>query len=109
ACQAFINFCEQGLADGLTINHWSEMQDYIASANMMTAAAFRGIDSCAIGGFDHDKVIQILEKYIPQLSSESFGVGLCLAFGYRAGEPTARIRWPLLDITTYLSDDNSTS
>ncbi|KDN11226.1 NAD(P)H-dependent oxidoreductase [Gilliamella sp. Imp1-1] len=109
ACQAFINFCEQGLADGLTINHWSEMQDYIACANMMTAAAFRDIDSCAIGGFDHDKVIKILEKYIPQFGGDSFGIGLCLAFGYRINEPTAHIRWPLSDLTTYLTDNSETN
>lgn len=106
ACQSFINFCKHGLADGLTLNHWSEMQIYIASANMMTAAAFKGIDSCAIGGFDSDKVIKIFENTIPQFSGQVFGVGLCLAFGYRADEPSSpHIRWPLADMTTYLSND----
>lgn len=103
ACQDFINFTKFGLANGLTVNHWSEMQDYLAAANMMTAAAYRGIDSCAIGGFEHDKVIQILEKHIPQFSGETFGVGLCLAFGYRVNEQQPHIRWSLEDVTTYLS------
>lgn len=104
ASQYFINFCEHGLASGLTINHWSEMQDYLACANMMTAAAYRSIDSCAIGGFEYDKVVKLLEKYMPQFSAKSYGIGLCLAFGYRLNEPTTKIRWPLEDITTYLSN-----
>lgn len=102
ASQYFINFYEHGLANGLTVNHWSEMQDYLACANMLTAAAYRSIDSCAIGGFEYDKIVQILEKYMPQFSAESYGIGLGLAFGYRLKEPTAKIRWPLKDLTTYL-------
>ncbi|WP_081299678.1 NAD(P)H-dependent oxidoreductase [Gilliamella sp. wkB112] len=106
ACQAFINFYQQGLAEGLSINHWSEMQGYIASANMMTAAAYRGIDSCTIGGFEHSKLIQILENNIASFSKETFGVGLCLAFGYRVNEPGSHTRWPLTDVTTYLTESN---
>lgn len=102
ASQYFINFYEHGLANGLTVNHWSEMQDYLACANMLTAAAYRSIDSCAIGGFEYDKIVQILEKYMSQFSAESYGIGLGLAFGYRLKEPTAKIRWPLKDLTTYL-------
>ncbi|KFA59476.1 hypothetical protein A9G34_04060 [Gilliamella sp. Choc4-2] len=103
-CQSIINFYEHGLASGLTINHSSEMQSYLACANMLTAAAYYGIDSCAIGGFQHDGIIKILEKYILAFSGESFGVGLCLAFGYRLNEPRAKTRWSLDEVTTYLSD-----
>ncbi len=102
ACQGFINFCENGLAQGLTINHWSEMQCYLAAANMLTASAYIGIDSCAIGGFEHDKVISILEKAIPQFSGNTFGVALGLAFGYRLNEPSSRIRWSLDEVCTFL-------
>lgn len=104
ACQSFINFSEQGLAKDLTMNHWAEMQGYIATTNMMTTAAYMGIDSCTIGGFEHDKVIQILEQTIPQFSGNTFGVGLCLALGYRLNEPADHIRWPLTDIVTFLSE-----
>lgn len=106
ACQSIINFYHQGLANGLTIDHSSEMQDYIACTNMLTAAAYREIDSCIIGGFEHDGVVQILEKYMPKFSRESFGVGLCLAFGYRVNEPNSHIRWRIADITTYLTESN---
>lgn len=106
ACQSIINFYHQGLAKGLTINHSSEMQTYIACANMLTAAAYREIDSCTIGGFQHDGVVQILEKYMPKFSRDSFGVGLCLAFGYRVNEQEPRKRWPLTAITTNLTQSN---
>ncbi|MDF7669994.1 NAD(P)H-dependent oxidoreductase [Orbaceae bacterium ESL0721] len=100
--QSLINFLEQGLADGLTIDHWSEMQGYIAAANMMTAAAYNGIDSCAIGGFQHNSLVKILEKSIPQFSGDAWGVTLCLTFGYRVKQPADHIRWPLDDLCTFL-------
>ncbi len=37
-------------------------QTYIALGNMMTANAMREIDSCAIEGFDKEKVEEILAK-----------------------------------------------
>lgn len=103
-CQSIINFYNHGLANGLTIDHACEMQDYIACANMLTAAAYREIDSCTIGGFQYDGIVQILEKYMPKFSAETFGIGLCLAFGYRINEPTEHMRWSLSEITTHLSE-----
>ncbi|MDF7668069.1 NAD(P)H-dependent oxidoreductase [Orbaceae bacterium ESL0727] len=102
ACQSFINYCTQEMDSDIAIDHWSEMQCYIASTNMMTAAAYHGIDSCAIGGFQQDRMIQILEKNIPQFSGQSFGIALCLAFGYRVNQPKEHIRWPLKKICTFL-------
>jgi Nitroreductase len=103
ASQDFLNYITHGLGEGLSTNHWSEMQGYIPAANMMTTAAYHGIDSCALGGFQYPKVLSILEKHIPSFSSEVFGVGLCLAFGYRIDEQPPHIRWSLQDVTTYLS------
>lgn len=101
ACQYFINY-SQSLTDGYDLNHWSELQGYIASANMLTAAAYLGIDSCAIGGFEHDKVIEILEQVLPQFNRNDFGITLCLAFGYRKNQQSEQIRWPLDEIATFL-------
>lgn len=103
ASQDFLNYIAYGLREGLNVDSWSEMQGYIAAANMMTAAAYHGIDSCALGGFQYDKVINILEKQIPTLSRDVFGVGLCLAFGYRIDEQPPHIRWSLEDVTTFIS------
>ena len=38
---------------------WSCRQTYIALANMMTAAALIGIDSCPIEGFDYQAINEI--------------------------------------------------
>lgn len=103
ASQDFLNYIAYGLREGLNADSWSEMQGYIAAANMMTTAAYHGIDSCALGGFQYDKVIDILEKQIPTLSRDVFGVGLCLAFGYRIDEQPPHIRWSLEDVTTFIS------
>jgi len=102
ACQYFINYCTKGLPQGVSINNWSEMQCYIPCANMMTAAAYHGIDSCAIGGFQNEKIQTELEKRLPQLSVNNFGIALCLAFGYRKNDQTEQVRWQKTDISTFL-------
>lgn len=56
---------------------WSEKQCYIAAANMMSAAAFIGVDSCPIEGFDVNKVNEILG-----LDTSIFHTALLLPFGY---------------------------
>lgn len=68
---------------------WSAKQTYIALANMMTAAALIGVDSCPIEGFNVDQVNALLaEEGI--LDPETEGVASMLALGYRAAE----LSWP---------------
>jgi len=79
---------------------WSSKQTYIAMANMMTGAAFMGIDSCPIEGFD----AQLMETFIKDdlaIDTEEFGVSVMVAFGYRKEEPRPKIRQPLEDITAW--------
>lgn len=102
ACQYFINYCTNGLPEGVSIDNWAEMQCYIPSANMMTAAAYYGIDSCAIGGFEHNKVMAILETIKPQFSINNFDVALCLPFGYRKNPQPPQIRWKKEEVITFL-------
>lgn len=65
---------------------WSKRQAYIALGNMMTAAAMINIDSCAIEGFDKEKVEKILvDKGI--LDKEHFDLTYMVVFGYRAESP----------------------
>lgn len=65
---------------------WGCKQTYIALANMMTAAAQIGIDSCPMEGFDRAKVENLLiNKGI--LDKEHFGVSCMVAFGYRKADP----------------------
>ncbi|RKS87049.1 nitroreductase [Orbus hercynius] len=102
ACQYFINYCNNGLSHGVSVDNWSEMQCYIPCANMMTAAAYRQIDSCAIGGFQADKLLAELAKASPQINEHNFGIALCLAFGYRKNPQSTQFRWSKEEITTYL-------
>ncbi|MGG5460199.1 NAD(P)H-dependent oxidoreductase [Clostridium sp. B9] len=65
---------------------WSKRQSYIAMGNMMTSAAMLGIDSCAIEGFDKEKVEGILVNK-GLLDKSKYDLTYLIAFGYRKEEP----------------------
>lgn len=69
------------------LDSWSRSQSYIACANMMTRAAELGVQSCAIEGYDNDKVIKALG-----LKEEDEEVGIVIAFGYPDEEEREKIR-----------------
>lgn len=75
---------------------WSATQCHIAAANMMTAATAAGVDSCAIGGFLPDQVMQILG-----VPAEQYQVALILTLGYCDETPPAKQRLPLADLVEY--------
>lgn len=75
---------------------WSAKQCYIAMANMMTGAAFLGIDSCPIEGFGKKDVEQVLN-----VDTSRYEVAVVVAFGYRAGEQTQQLRQPLDQVVEY--------
>lgn len=75
---------------------WSVTQCHIAAANMMTAAAAIGIDSCAIGGFRPDAVSQLLA-----LEPGRYAVALVLALGYCAEPAGEKLRLPLSELVEY--------
>ncbi len=66
---------------------WSKRQAYIALGNMMTSAAMIGIDSCAIEGFNKEKLEEILIKK-GLLNKEKFDLTYLVAFGYRKENPS---------------------
>lgn len=73
---------------------WAGKQCYIAQANMMTAAALIGIDSCPIEGFIQKDVDNVLaEEFGVDLTE--YGVAYMLAFGYRIKSPRPKTRRPL--------------
>ena len=81
---------------------WSVKQNYIAMGNMMTAAAMIGIDSCAIEGFDKEKVEEMLIKR-GILDKENFDLSYIVLFGYRQGEPKrAKARKPASEIIEWV-------
>lgn len=80
---------------------WACKQTYIAMANMLTAAAGIGIDSCPIEGFDRDKLEHVLiESGV--LDIEKFGVSVMVAFGYRKSEPRPKTRQRMDDIVEWI-------
>ena len=88
---SFIELYASHLGDVLNdddkIYQWSARQTYIAAANMMSAAANIGIDSCPIEGFEKDNVEKVLE-----LDTSKFQVAMILPFGYRINEQSKQLR-----------------
>jgi nitroreductase len=68
---------------------WASKQTYLAMANIMTGAAYIGIDSCPIEGFDVNNITKILENDF-KIDTEEFGISSMLAFGYRKNEPSRK-------------------
>lgn len=76
---------------------WTARQSYIALGNMMTAAAIRGIDSCAVEGFEKDKVEEILG-----LDKTKYQLSCVLPFGYRINPQSSQLREELKDVTEFI-------
>ena len=63
----------------------------------MTTAAFLGIDSCAIEGFEKDKA----EKYLSEkglLNTDEYGMSYMVSFGYRDEEQPVKTRQNLSEV-----------
>lgn len=73
------------LTDDRKLFDWACKQSYIPFANMMTAAAHIGIDSCPIEGFDRERVEKILAAE-GIIDTNKFGLSVMAAFGYRSSE-----------------------
>lgn len=80
---------------------WVARQCYIALANMMTAAAILGIDSCPIEGFPKAGLETFLEER-NLLDPNVFGVACIVAFGYRAHEPYPKTRRSEKDVVQWV-------
>lgn len=87
---------ERKVAHGISIRHWVEKQSYIAGSTMMNYAAFIGIDSCAIEGFEIDAVNNVLG-----IDTFKECVSMILTFGYRIKEQQKRYRLSLDEIVEY--------
>ncbi|MFC0470425.1 NAD(P)H-dependent oxidoreductase [Halalkalibacter kiskunsagensis] len=84
-----------------TMLDWAGKQTYIALANMMTAAALIGIDSCPVEGFNFDKVQEILEEE-NLLEDGHLAISVMVAFGYRAKEPRPKTRKEVKDVVQWI-------
>ncbi|WP_113926959.1 NAD(P)H-dependent oxidoreductase [Bacillus sp. P14.5] len=80
---------------------WASKQTYIALANMMTAAAQIGIDSCPIEGFNIKKMNTLLAEE-GLLESGHFSISVMAAFGYRTEDPHPKTRRSFDDIVKWV-------
>ncbi len=79
---------------------WACKQTYIPLANMMTAAAMIGIDSCPMEGFAADKINEVLQSDFA-IDTEKFGIACMVAFGYRKAPPRPKTRQTMDKIVTW--------
>ena len=88
---------EKTLSTDENIYHWTAKQSYITLANMMTAAAFIGIDSCPIEGFEKETVEEILS-----LDTSKWQVSVLVPFGYRINEQSSQQRLDFDDVVEFI-------
>ena len=93
----YANHLKDVLNSDENIYAWTAKQCYIALANMMTAAAYIGIDSCPIEGFEKEKVETVLG-----LDTSKYQVAALVPFGYRLNEQSEQLRLPLEDVVSYI-------
>lgn len=85
------------LSSDENIYAWTSKQSYIALGNMMTAAAFVGIDSCPIEGFEKENVEDVLG-----LDTSKYQVAVIVPFGYRINEQPAQVRLPFGEVVEFI-------
>ncbi len=85
------------LSSDENIYNWTSKQSYIALGNMMTAAAYIGIDSCPIEGFDKEQVEEILG-----LDTTKYQLSCVLPFGYRINEQSTQQRLPFEEVVEFI-------
>ena len=99
---SFIELYASHLEDTLSSDEktyqWSARQTYIASANMMSAGAFIGIDSCPIEGFEKENVEKVLK-----LDTTKFQVAILLPFGYRINEQSTQLRSSFKSVVEFIN------
>jgi nitroreductase len=86
----------RGFHAATDVRAWSVTQCHIAAANMMTAAAAIGVDSCAIGGFVPARVRVLLG-----IAPEQYEIALIMPLGYCAQAGGAKHRLPLAELVEY--------
>lgn len=88
---------EKTLSSDENIYAWTSKQSYIALGNMMTAAAFIGIDSCPIEGFEKENVENVLG-----LDTAQYQVSVIVPFGYRLNAQSNQLRLPFDEVVEFI-------
>ena len=92
--QAYLKRYEDFLSDK-DIECWAQKQCYITLGNIMSVASMRGIDSCAIEGFETKAVEELLG-----FDTQKQRVAVIVALGYRVNEQPQKYRLTMDEIVT---------
>lgn len=76
---------------------WGAKQCYIAMANMMTAAATIGVDSCPIEGFEKEN----LEKLLG-INTKEYQLAVIVPFGYRIDPQSSKFRLDIKEVVEFI-------
>lgn len=93
----YANHLKETLSTNANIYAWTARQCYIAAGNMMSAAAFLGIDSCPIEGFEKAKLEEILN-----LDTNQYQVAIVIPFGYRINPQSTQLREPFEEVVQFI-------
>ncbi len=93
----YASHLEKTLSSDDNVYSWTSKQTYLATANMMTAAAVKGIDSCPIEGFEKEKVEKILD-----LDTSKYQLSVVVPFGFRLNEQSTQLREKLEDVVEFI-------
>ena len=88
---------EKTLSSNENIYAWTAKQSYIALVNMMNAAAYIGIDSCPIEGFEKEN-----EEEVLGLDTSKYQVAVVVPFGYRINEQSSQLRLPFDEVVEFI-------
>ena len=88
---------KQTLSSDENIYAWTSKQTYIAASNIMTYAAYLGIDSCPIEGFEKEAIEDILD-----IDTKKFQLSMLLPLGYRINEQSTQLRLPFDEIVEFI-------
>ena len=93
----YASHLKQTLSSDENIYAWTAKQTVFAIENMMMAAAIKGIDSCAIEGFEKEKVEEILK-----IDTRKYQLSTIISFGYRINPQSSQLREPLENVVEYI-------
>jgi len=88
---------KQTLSSDENIYAWSAKQTYIAMANMISASAMVGIDSCPIEGFEKKNVEKLLK-----LDTTKYQLSAILPLGYRINPQSKQLRVPFDEVVQFI-------
>jgi len=88
---------QETLSSDENIYAWTAKQTAFASANMMSGASVKGIDSCPIEGFDKNQVEEILN-----LDTSKFKLSMLIPFGYRINKQSTQLRIDFDEVVEFI-------